>query len=217
MTGSRGALILFFLSMPLMIRYLIKSKKVTWISFVCAIFLCAVFLANSDIVSKANQLSVYKRFNILGLNLGRSMIWQNSVDLIKNERLFFSGLGAGVLLYDTPVGSSDAHNSFLSLAITIGLMGSLLYLYILIRACNLKFLMDRKNLCRSFPGILALTSIVYMNTIGARIVRYEEFEGILLNINTSLEIILLWLIMGVSYIIRKERMLENLATNHENS
>lgn len=207
MSGSRGVLLCFILSILFFAICLRSSKKVIWIFFVIGLCFVTFMTVDKSIIQQLFiKTSVGLRFYNQGIDSERFFLWQQCITLIKEKVLIFKGLGAGVLFYDTTLGKSTAHSLFLTLAISIGLIGSALYHYIIIRNINLKLMFSKRSLYGSFPSIIIFSSIFFMNVVGARFVGYREINNNLINISTSMEIVLLWIFMGVSIVVGKREI-----------
>lgn len=208
MTGSRGGIIIFFVASWLFFYQIFRlNQKFLLLSIFVTVLIWITFYIDIFKFLQKYELFTISRILSKGLETGRINIWLRSYDFILAKELFFSGIGMGVLMYEE-IGSASPHNSFLYLSATIGVMGSILYHYILISSINIKSLLTQ-NINKNIPGIITLSSFIYMNVVGYRILlyRYSNLYSSGFALNTNIYVIYLWIFVGVSYFAINSRLL----------
>jgi hypothetical protein len=207
-TGSRGGIVVFFVALWLFFYQILKlNQKFLLLSIFITVLIWITFYIDVFKFLQASELITISRFLNQGLETERLNIWLLSYDFILAKELFFSGIGMGVLMLEE-IGWTTPHNSFLYLSATIGVMGSILYHYILISSINIKSLLTR-NINKNIPGIIVLSIFIYMNIVGYRILLYRYTGQYLSNfsLNVHIDVICLWIFVGVSYFVSNSRVL----------
>ncbi|HSK21710.1 MAG TPA: O-antigen ligase family protein [Egicoccus sp.] len=132
LTGSRQALVvlpLALLLVPIGVRRLSPAARVTTGVVAVASLLVVVVLVPAPTMTRL--LSVGTEFGDGGLG-GRALLWSSALDAVADEPV--TGVGAGSLgrLIQRDVGyTAGAHNSLLSVAAELGMVGLALFLAVL--------------------------------------------------------------------------------------
>jgi len=210
MTGSRGGIICFFVVLYLFFYQIFRlNKKYLLLTIFIAVLISITFYIDISKFLQASKLVAMSRFLNKGLETARLNIWLLSYDFILDKELFFSGIGMGVLMHQE-IGWTTPHNSFLYLSATIGVMGSILYHYILISSINIKNLLIQ-NINKNISSIIVLSIFIWMNIAGYRILlyRYSATYPYLtdFSLNVHIGVIYLWIFVGVSYFVSNSRSL----------
>ena len=208
MTGTRGGMIGFFVSLWLFFYQIFRlNMKYLLLSIFITVLISITFYIDIFKFLQASELVAISRFLSQGLKTERLSIWLLSYDFILAKGLFFSGIGMGLLMYEE-IGWSCSHNAFLYLSATIGVIGSILYYYILISSINIKSLLKR-NINKNIPGIIVLSNFIYINIVGYQILLYNYYDPHLgdSSLNVHIYVIYLWIFVGVSYFASNSRLL----------
>lgn len=166
-SGSRGAILSFFIVCLILFNLYIKSFGVKVILFNIIIILFGIFWLCGYNYFNLSNIPGVSRFLEKGLESGRYSIWANTIDYIANNNLVFWGIGLGNFLYTTSkeIGWVSAHNSFLHLSTTIGLIGSLLFHIFIFSRVHLFRILAEQNLYINFAGVTILGIFIYMNVV----------------------------------------------------
>jgi len=133
------------------------------------------------------------------------MIWENTIEYIKNNNLIFIGVGIGNYYYNEVVAwSTNAHSAFLNISSEIGVVGAVLYHYILVLQVRFMSFFSKKNIFIVFPSIILIVLLIYINIVGYEIIHSatREVEKIK-SVNTHIVTIYLWLILGIAYSVNR--------------
>lgn len=199
LAGTRSGFISLLLGILLFLMQLPNTPKKLIIALF-SIISFSLFFLYFDLVSMFQNSSfvLFRRLSLLYLdeyNNPRIKIWNDALSYIKDNLLVFRGVGFGVPMYEE-IGRSTPHNSFLHLSMTIGVIGSVLYHYIIVKSISFGRLI-KKNLSLNISGIIILVLLVQMNVAGYRILLYPvtEYNP---SMNFLLDVIYLWVFIGIS-------------------
>jgi len=203
--GSRGALICFSIAMILWIFSILKYNKVLP-KFLLVITVSFIVLLNIDIRSilKNYQFITLSRAYYEGLDSLRYMIWGSTIEYIKNNNLIFMGVGIENYYYNEVVAwSTSAHSAFLNISSEIGVVGAVLYHYILVTQIRFMSFFSKKNIFIVFPSIILIVLLIYINIVGYETIYHlRELERIK-SVNTHIVTIYLWLMLGIAYSVNR--------------
>jgi len=206
LTGTRAALIL----MSLILMYFTVFKNLTsifsiikWILYFSLFYLVLTFIVN-DVM----DLLVFQRYVEYGFSSGRIEIWKQSIEYISSKNYYFYGTGMGNFLFSTysTIGRSTPHNSILNLAVSIGLISSVLYhVFIVSHLINNKS--SRASFDYKFIILIILAYMVFETFEPMYFDRQDPalflVNDIMINsMNTNIYVILSWAILGISSKVR---------------
>ena len=204
--GSRGALICFSIAMILWIFSIPKYNK-TLTKFLLVITVSIIVLLNIDIRSilENYQFITLSRTYYKGLvDSTRYMIWESTIEYIKNNNLIFMGVGIGNYYYNEVVAwSTSAHSAFLNMSSEIGVVGAVLYHYILVSQIRFMSFFSKKNIFIVFPSIILIVLLIYINVVGYEIIYHLREVEKIKSVNTHIVTIYLWLILGIAYSVNR--------------
>ncbi|UOE93862.1 O-antigen ligase family protein [Alkalihalobacillus sp. LMS39] len=202
--GSRtvvGALLvgmlLFYLQLPRTNKKIIVPIGITILLFLIIWFIdIGAILQNSSFSTIQRVFSIFEE----GMDDERSFIWSDSWNYILDNKLYFIGIGYGVMLFEE-IGWTTPHNSFLYLSVTIGILGSIIYHLLIITNIGLRNLL-KKDITTNIAGIIVIVLLLQWNITGNRFALYplSEYEP---NMSVFFDVILLWALIGISYASRK--------------
>lgn len=211
MTGSRGGLFCFLISMLLWVfstpfnnRKLMKSLIAT-----IAVIIVLLLLDVENFLETTKLIALSRAYSRT-IETYRYLIWEETIHYLKDNVLILFGIGIGNYYY-TPViiGVPNAHNAFLQLATTIGLLGSILYHYIIIKQIRVIKLIFIKNPLINTPNIILIVLLLYINTVAYEIIFHMREEYLIRSINTHIGTTYLWLILGITYFVNSTTGLAN--------
>lgn len=204
--GSRTVFVTFLIGLILFYFQLPNTNKKITVPLILSIaFIIGFMYFDLGSIVQDSSFSTIKRLLLTyetGLSNARSEIWSDSLNYIIENNLMITGVGFGVLLFDE-IGWTTSHNSFLYLSMTIGIIGSILYHYIIIKNINISRLFKR-NLDMNISGIIIVILFIQMSITGYRILLYSTSE-IQPNMSVHLDVIYLWLLIGISSASRSFR------------
>lgn len=199
MTGSRGSLVL---NIMLIILYYILHLKFLDKKFIIRISVIILVLIFSIIVFNSFfDLIGYNRLLESGFKSARFETWSNSIDYILEHNLFFKGIGVGNYMlsaYGEISYLTSAHNAFLHIAIEIGVIGSLVYFFVV---CKNMFVL-KLNKSNLFLRLLLFIIFLFIMGVGAETLKYDR-SALLLNgwnvsnLDLNIRFVYLWLIVGL--------------------
>ena len=203
--GSRGALMCFSIAMILWIFSIPKYNK-TLMKFLLVITVSIIVLFNIDIQSilESYKFITLSRAYYKGLDSARYMIWKSTIEYIKNNNLIFMGVGIGNYYYNEIVAwSTSAHSAFLNISSTIGVMGAVLYHYILVSQIRFMSFFTKKNIFFVLPSIILIVLLIYIDIVGYETIYHLREAEKIKSVNTQIETIYLWLILGIAYSVNR--------------
>ncbi|WP_307069591.1 O-antigen ligase family protein [Alkalibacillus filiformis] len=212
-TGSRGALLsllvgmcLFLITIPITLKRLIL--------FCVYALLIIPFILNASYLAEFS--TTMSRFLDQGLNTPRVMIWDLTLEYINENNYMLWGTGIGNYYYNTfgQTGWTSAHNSLLNLATTLGVIGSVLYHYIIISHIKFKAII-KKDTLKVLPLVLLISVLFFMNFVAYELVLFRRYDEILMNMNTNGIVTHLWILLGLSTVINKYEKDQNIGSRQD--
>lgn len=194
MSGSRSSIvILIILFFVLIKRYLKNMKIFLYTNLFILIILIIIFFNNDFIIS---NFSLINRFVNKGLESGRFLAWERTIEFIIDRSLYLTGIGIGNYSLFNVSELEHAHNSILQISITIGCFSSFLFHYLIISQIKLKELFLRINLFYNLPRIILLTFLFYFNINS---LTFIDGNFSILSITTNLRLIYLSIFIAIAY------------------
>ncbi len=184
LTFSRGAyiaLVFSFISLIPFVGYKFKNRKA---GIILMVMIISFLFLGQPIISRF--ISSFDAAE--GSNAGRILIWQNAIEVFKQNPVIGVGVGNYPLTQDEFISSRspiNAHNTYLEIVTELGLSGLLLWLGMLTSALWLLF----RNAKNNSLALAALGGLVFFATHGF-------FETI---IYSPHNLVLLSFILGIAF------------------
>lgn len=205
LSGSRASLlILVFGLLLLFLIYAMHMKNIKHFlklliqSSVISLFVISIFL----IIGSNLDFITINRFEELGFYSGRIEIWEDTLDYIISKKLYFNGLGMGNFLFATYniFGRSTPHNSILNMAVSIGLIGSIIYHIFIIFHLKIH-IKNKETLIFNVIIIILMIFMIFVTFEPMYFNRQSEifrFDDVLFrSMNTNIYVLYLWSILGM--------------------
>ncbi|MBM7539788.1 O-antigen ligase family protein [Amphibacillus cookii] len=203
-SGSRTSFMALIIGLFIFYCQLPRTNKKITASMIIAILTLVIFsFFDMDFILRNSSFSTFQRLfeTSSGLNVGaRETIWYDSINYIKENNFIITGNGFGIYLFEE-IGWNSSHNSFLYLSMQIGVIGSLLYHYLIIRGIKIRSLFI-KNLNRNISGIVLMVILIQW-TITGNGFQWYAMDQTTPNIGVHLDVVYIWLLIGMAYASKK--------------
>lgn len=199
LTGTRSSVVLIILfSLVYGKRYFRDIKIFVLINLVSVIVIIILFFYWEHII---NEFSLLNRFISKGFESGRFLAWEKTISFIKSEDLYLWGIGIANYNLFNISNLVHAHNSFLQLTTSIGLLSSIIFHFLIISQIKIINIFMKNNFFYNLPKIILITFIGFFS-INAFTLTITKMDVNYIDI--SIRAIYLWIFMSISYLINKK-------------